>query len=144
MVSRMIRIQGLLEAHSPELVSSLFQRSCTIDLISAQRMRKLAKREPVYIAMVRATNDDTTDAVKATNKAREQCTIAIGDDKTKTSYPKQVQSILDDFADIFPRDLPAGLPPKRDIDHRIELVLGAEPPHRAPYRMSPKGLDELK
>ena len=27
MGSRMIRIQGLLEAHSPELVSSLFQRS---------------------------------------------------------------------------------------------------------------------
>ena len=30
------------------------------------------------------------------------------------------------------------------MDHRIELVPGAEPPHRAPYRMSPQGLDELK
>ena len=78
-------------------------------------MRKLAKREPMYIAMVKATNDDTADAVKTTNKAREQCTVAIGDDKTKTSYPKQVQSILDDFADIFPRDLHAGLPPKRTL-----------------------------
>ena len=144
MGNRMIRIQRLLEAHSLELVSSLFQRSCTIDLISAQQMRKLAKRELVYIAMVRARNDDTTDVVKTANKAREQCTVAIGDDKTKTSYPKQVQSILDDFSDIFPRDLPAGLPPKKDIDHRIELVPGAEPPHRALYRRSPKGLDELK
>ena len=51
---------------------------------------------------------------------------------------------MDDFADIFPGDLLAGLPPKRDIDHHIELVPGAKPPHRAPYRMSPKGLDELK
>ena len=24
------------------------------------------------------------------------------------------------------------------------MVTGAEPPHRAPYRMSPQGLDELK
>ena len=107
-------------------------------------MRKLAKREPVYIAMVRATNDDVVDVVKTTNEAEEQCTVAIGDDKTKTPYPKQVQSILDDFSDIFPRDSPTGLPPKRNIDHRIELVPGAEPPHRAPYSMSPKGLDELK
>ena len=69
----------------------------------------------------------------------------MGDDKTKTPYPKQVQSILDDFSDIFfPRDLRTGLPPQRDIDHRIELVPGVEPPHRCPYRMSPKGLDELK
>ena len=30
------------------------------------------------------------------------------------------------------------------MDHRIDLVPGAEPPHRAPYHMSPQGLDELK
>ena len=51
---------------------------------------------------------------------------------------------MDDFADIFPGDLLAGLLPKRDIDHRVELVPRVEPPHRAPYRMSSKGLDELK
>ena len=34
--------------------------------------------------------------------------------------------------------------PTRELYHRIELVPGAEPPHRAPYRMSPQGLDELK
>ena len=55
-----------------------------------------------------------------------------------------MQPILNEFSDIFPRDLPAGLPPQRDVDHHIELVPGAEPPHRAPYQMSPKGLDELK
>ena len=56
----------------------------------------------------------------------------------------QVQQLLNEFEDIFPKELPAGLPPQRQLDHRIELVPGAEPPHRAPYRLSPKGLDELK
>ncbi|KAA3473509.1 protein DDI1-like protein [Gossypium australe] len=35
------------------------------------------------------------------------------------------------------------LPPKREVDHRIELVPNLEPPVRAPYRMSPSKLGEL-
>ena len=107
-------------------------------------MRKLAKKEPAYVIMIRTTNDDTANIPDSTNEAQEQCTVAMGEDKTRTPYPEQVQAILDDYSDIFPRDLPVGLPPQRYIDHCIELVPGAEPPHRAPYRMSPKGLDELK
>ena len=144
MGSRVITVQGLQEPHSSGVVSSLFQRRGTVDLISAQRMRKLARKEPVYVAMVRTTNDDSAETGNFTNEAQEQCTVSVGEEKTKTPYPKQVQSILNEFSDIFPKDLPAGLPPSRDVDHRIELVPGAEPPHRAPYRMSPKGLDELK
>ena len=74
----------------------------------------------------------------------KQSTVIVNDDKTQTQYPKELQVILDDYANVFPRELPAGLPPQRDLDHRIELVPRVEPPHRAPYRMSPKGLDELK
>ena len=78
------------------------------------------------------------------NEAQKQCTVSVGEEKTKIPYPEQVQSILDDFSDIFPRDLLPGLPPERNVDHCIELVPSVEPPHRAPYCMSPKGLDELK
>ena len=103
-------------------------------------MRKLARKEPVYVAMVRTTNDDSADTGNITNEAQEQCTVSVGEEKTKTPYPEQVQSILNEFSDIFLQDLLAGLPPQRDVDHRIELVPGAEPPHRAPYCMSPKGV----
>ena len=68
----------------------------------------------------------------------------MNDDRTQTQYPKKLQVILDDYANVFPRESLARLPPQRDLDHRIELVPGVEPPHRAPYRMSPQGLDELK
>jgi hypothetical protein len=53
-------------------------------------------------------------------------------------------SLLEQFKDVFPDDLPSGLPPRRDIDHRIELVPGAAPPSRPTYRMSMPELDELK
>ena len=74
----------------------------------------------------------------------EDQVVTVNEDQTKTEYPMQVQELLNEFSDVFPKDLPAGLPPHRQLDHRIELVPGVELPHRAPYRMSPQGLDELK
>ena len=49
-----------------------------------------------------------------------------------------------EFADLFRETLPTDLPPKRDIDHKIDLESGVPPPCRQPYRMSPAELDELK
>jgi hypothetical protein len=43
----------------------------------------------------------------------------------------------------FPDELP-GLPPDRDIEFDIELILGTTPISRRPYRMPPNELAELK
>eukprot|EP00253_Pinus_taeda_P029659 PITA_29659 len=51
--------------------------------------------------------------------------------------------VIKEFADVFPEEIP-GLPPKRDIDFTIELIPGATPVSRAPYRMSVPELTELK
>ncbi|GJZ21157.1 putative reverse transcriptase domain-containing protein, partial [Tanacetum coccineum] len=47
-----------------------------------------------------------------------------------------------DFPEVFPDDLP-GLPPPRQVEFKIELVLGAAPVARAPYRLAPAELKEL-
>ncbi|KAL0433643.1 UNVERIFIED_CONTAM: Retrovirus-related Pol polyprotein from transposon [Sesamum latifolium] len=44
----------------------------------------------------------------------------------------------------MPDELPRKLPPKRAVDHKIELVPGTKPPVRAPYRMSQPELVELR
>ncbi|KAJ0588019.1 putative nucleotidyltransferase, Ribonuclease H [Helianthus annuus] len=46
------------------------------------------------------------------------------------------------FLNVFPDDLP-GLPPSRDIDFRIDLIPGANPIARAPYRLAPSEMREL-
>jgi hypothetical protein len=48
-----------------------------------------------------------------------------------------------EFLDVFLNDLP-GLPPDRDVEFKIELVLGTTPISRRPYRMPPNKLVELK
>ena len=51
--------------------------------------------------------------------------------------------MLQEFRDVFPDDIPR-LPPKRDIDFTIDLVLGATPISKAAYRMSTLEMLELK
>ncbi|GJR08924.1 putative reverse transcriptase domain-containing protein [Tanacetum coccineum] len=51
--------------------------------------------------------------------------------------------IVSEFQDVFPEELP-GIPPIRDVEFNIELIPGAEPISKAPYRMAPIELKELK
>ena len=44
--------------------------------------------------------------------------------------------------DVFLEEIP-GLPPKRELDFTIELVPGAVPNSKAPYRMNILDLNEL-
>ena len=48
-----------------------------------------------------------------------------------------------EFLGVFHEDLP-GLPPRREIQFEIELAPRTEPVSRAPYRMAPAELKELK
>ncbi|GJY47678.1 putative reverse transcriptase domain-containing protein [Tanacetum coccineum] len=45
-------------------------------------------------------------------------------------------SVVREFADVFPDELP-GLPPAREIEFGIELIPGAEPISKAPYKKNP-------
>jgi hypothetical protein len=58
---------------------------------------------------------------------------------------KEIEEIpvVCEFPDVFPEEL-TELPPDRDMEFVIELMLGAGPVAKTPYRMSSDELDELK
>ncbi|KAL0548854.1 hypothetical protein IC582_013330 [Cucumis melo] len=53
------------------------------------------------------------------------------------------EPVVRDYPDVFPEGLP-GLPPHREVEFAIELEPGTVPISRAPYRMAPAELKELK
>nr|GFA76484.1 putative reverse transcriptase domain-containing protein [Tanacetum cinerariifolium] len=53
------------------------------------------------------------------------------------------QPIVSEFPDVFPDELP-GIPPVHEVEFSIELISGVEPISKAPYRMAPIELKELK
>jgi len=59
------------------------------------------------------------------------------------SVPPKVVELLKEFVDVFPNELLDGLPPKRDIQHHIDLIPGATLSNQVAYRMNPTQHVEL-
>ncbi|GJT56521.1 hypothetical protein Tco_0991575 [Tanacetum coccineum] len=64
-------------------------------------------------------------------------TVKKTEDKSKEKQLEDVPVVKD-----FPEDLP-GLPPVRQVEFHIDLVPGAAPVARAPYRLAPSEMKEL-
>ncbi|WVZ48812.1 hypothetical protein U9M48_000219 [Paspalum notatum var. saurae] len=53
-------------------------------------------------------------------------------------------SLPQEYADVFPAEIPPGLPPIRGIEHQIDLIPGASLPNRAAYRTNPEETKEIQ
>nr|GEV23543.1 ribonuclease H-like domain-containing protein [Tanacetum cinerariifolium] len=71
-------------------------------------------------------------------------TLIIRVMEKKKSNKKRIKDIpvVREFPDVFPEDIP-GLPPIRQVEFQIDLILGAAPVARAPYRLAPLKMQEL-
>lgn len=89
-----------------------------------RRSRKYRQSNPLFIAYVRTA--DTSPQLRSLRG------------------PEHLEDVLQEYQDVFPPDIPKRLPPKRSIDHSIQLVDGAQPAYRKPYRLSPVEKQELQ
>eukprot|EP00253_Pinus_taeda_P010307 PITA_10307 len=96
-------------------------------------------KQPVQVHPITANQ-----LVKCIQKGCQVYAIQVGyaDSKDKSASLNSIP-IIQEFTDVFPEEIP-GLPPRRNIDFTIELVPGAAPVSRAPYKMSIPELTELK
>ncbi|GJX73446.1 putative reverse transcriptase domain-containing protein [Tanacetum coccineum] len=92
-----------------------------LNIISCTKAQEyLTKGCHVFLANITATKDE---------------------DKSKEKRLEDVP-VVQEFPEVFPEDLP-GIPPTRQVEFRIDLVPGATPVARAPYRLAPSEMKEL-
>ncbi|GJS78112.1 putative reverse transcriptase domain-containing protein [Tanacetum coccineum] len=102
-------------------VKSNKEKESTLNIISCIKTQKyIDKGCPVFLAQV---------TVKETK------------DNSKEKQLEDVPTVRD-FPEVFPKDLP-GLPSTRQVEFQIDLVPGAAPVARAPYRLAPAKMKEL-
>ena len=65
-------------------------------------------------------------------------TLAILEMDQQTAH-----DVVGEFLDIFSEDFP-GLPPDREVEFKIDVLSGIAPISKAPYRMAPMELAEVK
>ena len=121
----------------------VLEPSLALHLISGtDLLRAYRKKQVSSIIVVREQEDELT-SWQCNAIGTETETEASTNEKT-SALDKARARVLDEYRDVFPTQLPPGLPPEREVDHRIELTPGSSPPSRPVHRMSPTELDELK
>ncbi|XP_042005951.1 uncharacterized protein LOC121754701 [Salvia splendens] len=84
-------------------------------------------------------------ALQATTMMRKGCPaylVFLNEEERKDKKIEDV-AIVREYPDVFPEKLP-GLPPNRQLEFSIDLEPGSAPISKAPYRMAPRELEELK
>ena len=70
--------------------------------------------------------------------------VCFNTKKLDESLPSVVVSLLQEYEDVFPNDIPSGLPPIRGIKYQIDFVPSATIPNRPAYRSNPEETKELQ
>ncbi|KAK1628823.1 hypothetical protein QYE76_003138 [Lolium multiflorum] len=100
----------------------------------------ITKSERVNSLVLLATKEDmrefSEDPTTMPLVLMHRGTVLVSNDMTP--IPLGVSNVLQEFSDVFPEEVPAGLPPLCGIEHQIDLIPGASLPNRAPYRTNPK------
>nr|GEW68285.1 hypothetical protein [Tanacetum cinerariifolium] len=129
-------------------------RSCHAVIVCDEKLVQIPYGNETLTFRGNESNNGTESqlAVISCSKAQEymakgcqifmaQISVKKEEDKSEGKQIKDVQ-IIWDFPKVFPEDLP-GLPPARPVEFQINLILGAAPVARAPYRLAPSEMKEL-
>ncbi|XP_077242396.1 uncharacterized protein LOC143882895 [Tasmannia lanceolata] len=108
---------------APCMIPATRQERKDVEHLTALQLKKgLKKGEPTFVA-----------------------TLKMGEALVgEILIPPSIKDVIEEFKDVMPEKLPKKLPPRRAVDHKIELEPGSIPPARAPYRMAPPELAELR
>nr|GMD14355.1 retrotransposable element [Ipomoea batatas] len=100
---------------------SLTQKTCAITILDRRKnFVEEAKDTHTILVLIAKDSGSITDGI-----------------------PGELRSLLKEFADIMPNELPYGIPPLRGIQHQNDLIPGASLPNLPHYCMNPTESEAL-
>ena len=122
---------------------------CTVKKSNRKYTMRSATRAQRYSRVKSPRVEHTLSAMQVKRALRRRdhiLAIQLAELKLDMNLPADVRlkALLEEFADVFPPELPSGLPPARGVGHSIPIEPGAPPPFRPMYRLSPVELQEVK
>ncbi|KAE8262023.1 hypothetical protein A4X09_0g7551, partial [Tilletia walkeri] len=100
-----------------------------ISVVSRGALAKLARTEKVYVAFLQPTSSPVPDAPSSADEE---------------SLKKHADAMFERYSPVFPEKLPAGLPPDRRVQHRIDEHPDSAPVNGPLYRHSERELKALR
>jgi Reverse transcriptase (RNA-dependent DNA polymerase) len=79
--------------------------------------------------------------------SNKTCLLLLYKDESLDLHQELLSStiaLLQEFSDVFPEEMPKGLPPLRGIEHQIDFIPGSTIPNRPAYRSNPEETRELQ
>ena len=139
----------VLDIHDFDIVLGmdwLSKHRATLDCYKKE-VRLVHPEEPgvIFRGIRREIAPSLINAMTASKMLRKGCQgyLAFVVDRRQEGTRLEDILIVKEFPDVFPDDI-SGLPPDREVEFTIDLILGTELISIPPYRMSPAELRELK
>jgi transposase InsO family protein len=105
-----------------------------------------SSKTPMF--MVRVDHVGLKDSEEISELPSPITDVENGESSISKSVPLRgetaMHALIEEFSDVFPDELPAGLPPKRAVDLKIDLLPDSTPVKRPIYKLSDEELKVLK
>ncbi|XP_056695097.1 uncharacterized protein [Spinacia oleracea] len=114
-------------------------------------IQKVSLRNPIgksisYRSFEKSKNFGVISAMQVRKLVKKGCELffcSVQDVSKEVGVKIEDVPIVNEFMDVFPSEI-SGMPPARALEFTIELNPGTSPISKAPYRMAPPEMSELK
>ena len=109
------------KSNTPEEKSDTHERKFNYFAEASEVRKVLPAHEPLNLQYCKDSKISTDNS--------NQLTIYVS---------ASVQPLLQEFKDVFPKDIPHGLPPSRSIEYQVDRLLEASLPNKPTYNSKPQ------
>ena len=106
-----------------------------------RRVARLAAAHGLTEGQNRIMNEETGPVKNIISVQERELQVLEG---VPLDHRESLEKLIQEYRDLFPEKLPKGIPPTREVQHRIDGEPGSKPPYWPPYRLGPAEQDELE